>query len=381
MALWKRSTLPDFLSFENRRGNMAEKTAAQEALGGDVSKFKLNHIMVSNESIRQIDRCLKSSAHGVEYVKMASVIYTKRKHDMPRFVETCREHNTIPYVGGGATERAQDANRLFDFTLEVQSYGIDTVEASNGDGQHGACSHIEDLKRLRKDFKRLIVEIGAKSTSIYRSVEAWKRDLDVALEHEADIVILEGIGSGRGGIYDRDGDGNTALVLDLMERAGNRADRLLLEAPHVQQCRFWIQELLGWRVRLGNLAMTPECLGAVDDLRLKAMLPDGMAAVLKNRALQEVFLAELRKIVEEEKLDLDRAMFQPGVHGVVHEVLEQPDWQDALRSHMKVYANIRTPHIFGDGRVTVIDATHLLHEFFQALYSQCGERRDDTGKK
>lgn len=367
MGLWSRSSLPAFLNPRSRSGNPAEKAAVQEALGGDVTKFKLNHVMVADETLRQIDRCLKASAHGIEYVKMTSGVYEERRRDVDGFVKTCKKHNVIPYIGGRVTEDAIDDGRVYGLTQDLHGFDIDTVEVSNSSGELPASSCKKTIKKLRKDFQKLIVEIGAKSTSRYQSLEQWKSDLDVALEAGADTVILEGTGAGCAGIYDRDGDGNSALVLAMQEQAGDKADCLLVESPHMDQCRFWVNEVLGWNARLGNLEMDKASLAEVDRLRVDAMQPEGMKEVQTHRELQKGFLAEYLKVAKEEKLDGDTAIFLPGMHGVTHGVLEKSDWQKPFRHYLTEMSSASSPHFLSREGSLVIDMSEAMYLLMQAL--------------
>lgn len=370
MGLWNRSSLPAFLNPKGRRGDPAERAAVQQALNGDVTTFKLNHVMVAYETVRDIDRCLKSSAHGIDYVKMTSGVYEERRSDVDGFVQTCKKHNVIPYIGGRITEDAIDDGRVYGLTQDLHGYGIDTVEVSNSSGELPASACEKTIKKLRKDFQKLIVEIGAKSTSRYQSLEQWKSDLDVALEADADTIILEGTGGGCAGIYDRDGDGNSALVLAMQERAGDKADRLLVEAPHIEQCRYWVNEVLGWNARLGNLHMNKASLAKVDRLRVEAMQPEGMKKVAENSRLQKALLAEYRKVAKEEKVDADTAIFLSGIHGVTHDVLQREDWREQFRDYLKRMSSASSPHFLSHEGALVIDMSEAMYLLMQALRDQ-----------
>lgn len=315
MAL-ETATKPAFLDFGGRSGKSPDRTNAQRETAGNPAAFKRNHLMITSQSLASIERILARHAYGLEYVKMFSGMYPQRKDEVPDFVALCRHYGVLPYIGGGATELAQKEGRLAGFVGELQGMGIDTVEISNTDGHRGAAQCQGNIAALRRDCKHLLVEIGSKDDTEYQSLDLWQRDLDIALEQHADGIILEGAGSGRTGIYRHDGQPNTMLVTALAQRAGAASEKLLIEAPDVGQRAYWIGELFGWNVRLGNIPANKQHLDGTDRLRLDAMHPDTKQHILEHRLSHEAMLAALRRMTDEMHMPLDTAMFHGGLHGV-----------------------------------------------------------------
>lgn len=328
-------SLPSFLDFQARRPDpTADRENARVATGGDPKRFKRNHVMVAMDSVREVDARLYDHGYGIEYAKMLSGVFDMRRGDVGAFVKTCRKRDVIPYVGGGATEDAIRSGTLHEHVKELHRLDIDTIEVSNSRGDVPAASCGTEIARLSRDFNRVLVEIGTKRRGM-DSLDAWRRDLDAALDADADAVILEGAASGRTGIYDGRGWANGPLVMDLAERAGDRRDRFLIEAPRPEQRKFWVDEMFGWDVRLGNVHLQSDELKGIDRLRLDAMKPGAQAAVESNRELQRLFLRALFELSEEENADGDRVLFG-GVTGVSASMLRsEPDWREKIRQFVR----------------------------------------------
>ena len=328
MNFFSSNKPPSFLDSKNRRGNTEDQRNVQAATGGDLSKFKLNHIMVSRETIREIDTCMKGARHGTEYMKMFSAQYHMRRPELPEFVSVCKKHDVVPYIGGGATEEAIRDGDLTSYVKDLHRLGIDTIEVSNGGGDIPACQSRHWIANLRKDFRRVLVEIGSKSSALYRTRDEWHRDLDAALDADADAVILEGTGAGNSGIYERTGGENALLVTGLMNRAGDRKDRFLVEAPIEGQRHYWMSEMFGWNVRLGNMSLDAKELQKNDRMRLDAMKPAEIGLIEARRRLHQEFLEQVLLLCRKKHINADRIIFDRSLHHVrAQQLTDAPDWK------------------------------------------------------
>lgn len=367
-----RITVPSFLNFDSRSGKTPDRANAHRETGGDAAAFKRNHVMFTTQSLDAIDHVLSRHSYGIEYAKLFSGMYDQRRGELPDFVEICERHGVVPYIGGGATERAQQQRRLPSFVAEVQRAGIRTIEISNTNGSNGAAQCAKDIAALRRDFERVLVEIGSKDDSQYRSLDLWQRDLDIALQNNADAVILEGAGSGRTGIYDNDGKPNSFLVTALAQRAGSMQDKLLVEAPLLQQREYWMQELFGWNVRLGNIPPNKQHLEATDALRLQAMHPDTKTHILEHRLTHQNMLAALRDICVEIDLSPDVGMFSAGLYGVnaVNQEHHDPHYEELRKYLLKLKTPVRSAPSAPRGRPHIVinvvggDIRDLLRHLF-----------------
>lgn len=336
MRFFSRATEPAYLDFHSRANGSDDRENARRETGGDPAKFKLNHVMIIAETAAQVTQCLRGQQHGVEYAKVLSGAYRLRRKAVPGIVKAIKKEGVIPYIGGGATEQAIRDGTLPEYVRELHNLGIDTIEVSNGSGDLPACDEKATIRSLSKDFRRVLVEIGTKDSGGSRSRDAWRRDLDAALDVDAAAIILEGAATGRAGIYDSASRPNHLLVGDLVERAGARKDRFLLEAPSQAQREFWVNEMFGWNVRLGNIPLETQQLRATDRLRLDAMKPDAPADLERRRTMHEAFRRAVLDLSREEGIDPDHAYFTESLNGVPADYMrDTPNWHPRLREHIR----------------------------------------------
>jgi phosphosulfolactate synthase (CoM biosynthesis protein A) len=336
----------------------------QLATNGDLNGFKLNHVMVSRETVGKINTCLEHNAHGIKYLKMGSVAYPDRKKDMPKIVDVCRKYDVIPCVGGGATEQAVKRGTLFEYTKELHNLGIDTVEISNSCGDMPASTYRDNIASMRRDFDKVLVEIGTKVPIFYQTRDEWMKDLDAALDINADAVILEGSGAGSRGIYCEQARPNGLLVTSLLERAGVHANKLLIEAPRMQQREYWVNEIAGWNVQLGNIAANDDALQTTERLRINALQPENAKTIEGNREQQRYFMERVLAISNEVGINPDDAFFSRGLYGSsVNNFKQQPDWEEGMRAAFTRYKkdNVRPrsrPIIVSEGSYPIIITEH-----------------------
>lgn len=328
-----KASVPSFLDFNAPGIDTGDRRNARDVTAGDPTRFKLNHVMVGYEGLPEIERCLQQHSYGIEYVKMPSASYAARKFEMAAFAKLCKAHNVIPYIGGGETEEAIREGRLYFLVRELQRFGIDTIEISNSEGDMPAGGSTSRIRDLAKDFNRVLVEIGTKDCHSYQTRHEWHRDLDAALDADATNIILEGSAYGIRGIYEKtQGLPNILLVTDLIQRAGDRSDRFLIEAPFDRQRSYWIDQACGWNARLGNIPVSANALELADQFRLNAMEPASRAAVEGRRMQHREFLRAVLEYCGEENMDPDVAIFHFDLHGPDGETMAtDPTWREKVR--------------------------------------------------
>lgn len=355
----EKGTLPWYLN-PNAPGDPESQANVQAETGGDIRTFKLNHTMVHDETLREIETVLQQRRYGIEYVKMHSGDYVDRKRDLPAFVRLCRKYDTIPYVGGGATESALRENTMLSYVKELERADIDTIEISNSYGDLPATETTRAIASLRKDFKRVLVEIGAKTSSCYKHEADWHQDLDAALNANADCIILEGTGSGSSGIYNDFKEPNSLLVGGLVKRAGKESDRFLIEAPYENQRAYWMAEMFGWNVRLGNIPLDQECLARTEEMRVSAMAPNLMTMIEQHRQAHRLFYDEIFSACTELKIPTDRVIFHHDMQNLRgNNIIKSPHWRQDLRQYLR---QIRS-------RPRILNIEQFLDIFFGDNYS------------
>jgi hypothetical protein len=194
------------------------------------------------------------------------------------------------------------------------------------------------------------VEIGAKRSASFTTRKEWNRDLDAALDADVSNIILEGGGLGTTGIYNGRGMENSLLVGELQKRAGDKADRFIVEAPKESQRKFWMQELFGWNVRLGNIPLEADALQKTDRMRLDAMKPDVQANLEDRKRLQSEFMQEVLASSGKLKMDPDDVIFSGGLNGLPAETFrDNPHWKEMIPAYL---AQMRTRPQFVEIRIT-----------------------------
>lgn len=335
--------LPPYLNPRARSGSAEDRQNVQRETGGDIAQFKRDHVILYNEKLKTLEQKLKKGRHGVQYVKMNSSAYRARMHELVDFADICRENDVIPYVGGGATEEAMRNGTLYGFAGTLQRSGVDTIEVSNSGGEMRACSVEAELRALRKDFTRVLVEIGTKRYDCSESVIEWEEDLKMAMDLGADNVILEGTGSGDRGIYDGRGWARGLLVAKLLNAMDGRTrENLIVEAPHSVQRSYWANDFLGWRARFGNVRI--EELAETARLRLDAMHPAFIRQLEKNRALQKEMLEVVDGACRKNNLTLDDVAFNGGMNHIsADDMRASHDWREKLEQRIKEERMLRSP--------------------------------------
>ena len=177
-------------------------------------------------------------------------------------LESYREHDVAPMLGGTLTELAWRHGRVDALREALLRLGIRHIEVSEGTLDLPR----DEKRRLIGDLKRdfcVFVEVGSKDGRLAPSGEQWIRQASEALDAGAHAIVCEGRVSGDAGLYWPDGSIRDELVEALVGAAG--VERLIFEAPRRSQ-QAWLVRHFGPDVNLGNVL--PWDLIAVESLRL-----------------------------------------------------------------------------------------------------------------
>jgi phosphosulfolactate synthase len=177
-------------------------------------------------------------------------------------LETYRERDVAPMLGGTLTELAYSHGRVGALREALGALGIRHVEVSEGTLDMPPGEKRRLIRSLTDEFT-VFVEVGSKDGRLAPSGETWIRQASDALEAGAQAVVCEGRVSGDAGLYWPDGSIRDELVEALVAACG--AERLIFEAPRRSQ-QAWLVRHFGADVNLGNVL--PWDLIAVESLRL-----------------------------------------------------------------------------------------------------------------
>ncbi len=272
---------------------------------GNPDKWKLNICIINAEPLSEIDACLKLSAWAIRYAKIFSAVVCMRA-DISEILSTCKQYGIIPYIGGGILERCEHDREVSRKVDALHRLGIDAVEVSNSDGAMSPDAYSAFIGKLRKDFSIVLGEVGRKTIGPQRHAD-WEGEMDAVLQAGADEIILEGTGSGRGGIYNNELEPRTLLVLRLLARMGDKRPDVFVEAPLYDQQRYWLScAAIGWDTRLANIKA---CSGAqllIVQERLQSISSERLAQSQQKKPLLDRILARIECAAQKANRPLDR---------------------------------------------------------------------------
>lgn len=186
-------------------------------------------------------------------VKLTTEAANAAKEQWADYNQVCAQFGVPFYVGGGMMDHAFRENRVASLVRDLQHSDIHTLEISNPN-ELDPKEFVRIAKQLRKDFRRVFVEIGEKSNIEY-PFSWWMRHAMNAEEVGADAIVLEGAVSGTVGIYDRHKNPNTGLVSHI-KTFFDETTPVIIEAAGSTHQRHWIRQF-GPSVTMANIIMHP----------------------------------------------------------------------------------------------------------------------------
>jgi len=222
----------------------------------------LTHVLDKSLGPRQVEDFISVAGPYVDIVKLgwgtAYVI-----DNLAEKVAAYRERGIAVCFGGTMLEVVLRQNKLEEYIKAAHTLGIDHVEVSDGTISMDEEDKLELIRRLSKEFGKVLSEVGSKDANViippYRWVESIKRELDAG----AWKVITEGRESGTVGMFQSTGEVKEGLLDEIVREIS--IENLLFEAPAKSQ-QTWFIKKFGSNVNLGNIP--PEEVISVETLRL-----------------------------------------------------------------------------------------------------------------
>lgn len=152
-------------------------------------------------------------------------------------------------LGGTLFETFWAQNRIHEYLQLLETLKFNWVEISSGSYEIPMAEKVELVKMFSQRFQ-VMAEVGSKDPDLQPSPSALAREAKSLHEAGAQKIIIEGRGSGTGGIYDQDGQFDDS-VIDLLTQMVP-VQNLIFEAPQEQQQIAFIQRF-GPNVNLGNI--------------------------------------------------------------------------------------------------------------------------------
>ena len=172
---------------------------------------------------------------------------------LSRKLECLAAEDIITYPGGTLLEAAIMQQHCRVFMRRAKALGFRAVEVSDG------------TIELPKDRRRRVIgcaidagltvlsEVGSKDPTQQPEPEALAEQAALDIEWGSQWVVIEGRESGEGiGVYDSHGGIKQDYLETIVSHLGEKADRLIWEAPKKSQQAYLIQRF-GPNVGLGNI--------------------------------------------------------------------------------------------------------------------------------
>jgi phosphosulfolactate synthase len=165
------------------------------------------------------------------------------------------EHGILAFPGGTLLEAAIVQHHCRVYMNRARELGFRAVEISDGTIPLPPNRRRNVIECAIKAGLLPITEVGKKDKSLQPSAAELADEALQDLAWGAAWVVVEARESGKGiGIYDEHGDVRSEVLEEIVSRMGDRADRLVWEAPLKSQQAALIRRF-GPGVSLGNIAV------------------------------------------------------------------------------------------------------------------------------
>jgi phosphosulfolactate synthase len=180
-------------------------------------------------------------------------------------VDACKANGVDYYFGGTLFEKFLVQDKVDDWRRFIDSYGVTTIEISNGTIDLSNELKAEYVARFADDYQ-VFSEVGLKDSAKSAEMDAdeWLRYIREDLAAGAVKVITEARESGTSGIASANGDLRGNIIDDILA-SDIDVDKLMFEAP-TKALQIYFVERVGTNANLGNIASTD--LVPLETLRL-----------------------------------------------------------------------------------------------------------------
>jgi phosphosulfolactate synthase len=201
-------------------------------------------------------------------------------HILQTKLALARAHHMKVMPGGTFFELASAHESVESYLAMIKRIGFNAIEISDG------CLPVSREKRRRAISLAadagftVYAEFGKKAAGFKAEIDSLVETLEEDLAAGAAYVIVEARESGTVGVFNGEGEPDTAFLRSVAEFAGDHAKRLIWEAPHKDQ-QVALIRTLGLDVNLGNIA--PADILSVETLR-RGLRGDTASFALQGRS-------------------------------------------------------------------------------------------------
>jgi phosphosulfolactate synthase len=207
-----------------------------------------------------------------------SVLYPL--HILQKKLALARIHNIKVMPGGTFFELALAQSPLEEYVTLIKRIGFNAVEISDGIFPLSREERQQAISLAADAGLTVYTEFGKKTAGFRAEIDSLLQTLDDDLTAGAAYVIVEARESGTVGVFNGQGQLDTSFLRQVAELAGDKAKRLIWEAPQKDQ-QVALISALGLDVNLGNIA--PADVLSVETLR-RGLRGDTAYSVLRERS-------------------------------------------------------------------------------------------------
>ena len=206
----------------------------------------LTHVLDKGLGPRAWEDALETSGDYIDVVKLGwGTAYVTP--NLKRKLEVLREKRVV--IGGTFFEAVWARGKVDEYRAWLRELGLTHVEISDGAVEMPREEKLALIAELAGEFT-VLSEVGSKDSAVEFSSDDWTTWLREELDAGAWKVITEAREGGSSGIFTKDGEMRTDLIVDI----GDAVDLhdVIFEAP-TKAAQAWFVKGFGPTVNLGNI--------------------------------------------------------------------------------------------------------------------------------
>jgi phosphosulfolactate synthase len=221
----------------------------------------LTMVLDKGYSVRQVEDLCESAGSYIDVMKLGwgTSLVTQNLQEK---LDVFKAHGIPVYFGGTLFEAFMLRDQLDRYVDMLKSYGIGTLEVSNGTIWLSDKRKTDIIRELSRDFM-VYSEVGSKNPNDIIPPYKWVKMIERELEAGAAKVICEARESGTVGVFRPNGEVRSGLIDEITDQISPK--HLIFEAPQKEQ-QVWFIRKFGSNVNLGNIA--PSDVISVETIRL-----------------------------------------------------------------------------------------------------------------
>lgn len=207
-------------------------------------------VMDKGISLKHAEDFADSYADYVDFVKLGFGTSVMSKNVKEK-IKIYQKAGIKTYLGGTLFESFVARGKFDDYQKFIESYGLDSVEVSDGSINIDHDNKCKFISTLAKNFT-VLSEVGSKEEGIIIHPAKWVSMMKAELEAGSFKVIAEARESGTVGIFHKNGSAHSMLVTRITSKI--KVEDIIWETPQKSQQVYFIN-LFGANVNVGNISV------------------------------------------------------------------------------------------------------------------------------